>query len=117
MQEMQETRILSPGQENSLEEEVATYSGILAWEITRTEGPGELQSMASQSQTQLSDLAAHSQMQAREKGLLGSVFEHEQPPSVLCLLMASSVTQMGLRMNFFETKVGKGMVSISSLSL
>ena len=48
MQEMQETWILSPGQENSLEEEVATYSGILAWEIPWTEKPGGLQSKESQ---------------------------------------------------------------------
>ena len=48
MQEMQEMRVLSPGRENPLEEEMVTYSGILAWEITWTEEPGKLQSMASQ---------------------------------------------------------------------
>ena len=36
------------GQEDSLEEEMATHSSILAWEITWTEEPGELQSMGSQ---------------------------------------------------------------------
>ena len=41
-------RVLSPGRENPLEEEMVTYSGILAWEITWTEEPGKLQSMASQ---------------------------------------------------------------------
>ena len=33
MQEMQETRVQSLGQEDPLEEQVATHSIILAWEI------------------------------------------------------------------------------------
>ena len=33
MQDMQETRVSSPGSGRSLEEEMATHSGILAWEI------------------------------------------------------------------------------------
>ena len=32
----------------STEKEMATYSSIFAWEISRTEEPGELQSMRSQ---------------------------------------------------------------------
>ena len=52
---MLETWVQSLGQENPLEKEVATHSGILAWEIPWTEEPGELQSMGSQSPTQLSD--------------------------------------------------------------
>ena len=35
------------GWENSLEEEVATHSSILAWRIPWTEKPGGLQSMGS----------------------------------------------------------------------
>ena len=35
-------------QEDPMEKEIATYSGILAWEIPRTEGPGKLQSIRSQ---------------------------------------------------------------------
>ena len=34
---------------------MATHSNILVWEIPRTEEPGGLQSMGSQSQTRLSD--------------------------------------------------------------
>ena len=34
-----------PGQEDPLEEEMATYSSILAWEIPWTEEPGRVQSM------------------------------------------------------------------------
>ena len=36
------------GQEDQLEKELATYSSILAWEITWTEEPGGLQSMGLQ---------------------------------------------------------------------
>ena len=39
---------LIPGGEDPLEKEVATHSGILAWEIPWTEEPGGLQSMGSQ---------------------------------------------------------------------
>ena len=42
---MQETRIPSLGQEDSLEKEMATHSNIFAWEIPWTEEPGGLQSM------------------------------------------------------------------------
>ena len=55
MQEMQETQVRSLGQEDPLEEKMATHSTIPAWEIPWTEEPGRLQSMGSQkSQTQLS---------------------------------------------------------------
>ena len=45
---MQETGVRSLGRENSLEEEMATHSSILAWEIPWIEEPGGLQSMGSQ---------------------------------------------------------------------
>ena len=45
---MQETWVRSLGQEDPLEEEIATYSSILAWEIPWTEEPGGLQSKGSQ---------------------------------------------------------------------
>ena len=45
---MQETGIRSLGQEDPLEKEMATHSGILALEIPWTEEPGGLQSMGSQ---------------------------------------------------------------------
>ena len=47
---------LIPELARSLEEEMATHSSILAWEIPQTEQPGRLQSMGSlKSQTRLSD--------------------------------------------------------------
>jgi len=40
-----------PGQEDPLEEGMATHSNILAWEMPWTKEPGGLQSMGSQSGT------------------------------------------------------------------
>ena len=37
---MRETQVRSPGQEDPLEKEMATYSSILAWRIPWTEEPG-----------------------------------------------------------------------------
>ena len=48
---MQETQVIwvrSLGQEDPLEEDMATHSSILAWETPWTEEPGKLQSMGSQ---------------------------------------------------------------------
>ena len=45
MQELQETRAVSLGLEDALEERMATHSSILAWKIPWTEEPGGLQSM------------------------------------------------------------------------
>ena len=45
---MQETQVRSLGQEDPLEEGMATHTSILAWKIPWTEEPGGLQSMASQ---------------------------------------------------------------------
>ena len=39
------TWVRSLGQEDPLEEEMATHSSVLAWEISWTEKPGGLQSM------------------------------------------------------------------------
>ena len=43
--------VQSLGREDPLEEEMATYSSILAWEIPWAEEPGGLQSMELQSRT------------------------------------------------------------------
>ena len=48
MQETQEMQIQSLGQEDPLEEEMATHSSILAWKIPWTKELGGLQSMRSQ---------------------------------------------------------------------
>ena len=45
MQEPQGLRVQSLGEEDPLEERMATHSGILAWRIPWTEQPGRVQSM------------------------------------------------------------------------
>ena len=57
MQETPETQIQSLGQEDPLEEGMATHSSILARRIPWTEEPGGLQSTGSQSGHNYSDLA------------------------------------------------------------
>ena len=42
---MQEMQVRSLGWEDPLEEEMATHSGILAWEIPWTQEPGGLHSL------------------------------------------------------------------------
>ena len=49
VQETQEMQVRSLGQEDLLEEGMATHSSILAWRIPWTEGPGGLQSMLRES--------------------------------------------------------------------
>ena len=46
MQETQETWVQSLGREDTLEEEMATHSSILAWKIPWTEEPGRLHRVA-----------------------------------------------------------------------
>ena len=48
MQKMQDMQVQSLDWEDPLEEEMATHSSILAWEIPWTEEPGSLQSMGLQ---------------------------------------------------------------------
>ena len=52
---MQEMRIWPLSWEEPPEKEMATHSGILAWQIPGTEEPGGLQSMCHKSRTQLSN--------------------------------------------------------------
>ena len=42
---VQETQVQSLGQEDPLEEKMATHSGLLAWRTPWTEEPGGIQSM------------------------------------------------------------------------
>ena len=56
---MQETWVWSPGWEDPQEKGMATHSSILGWRSPWTEELGRLQSMGSQSQTQLNDFRFH----------------------------------------------------------
>ena len=59
---MQETKVLSLGQEDPLEKEVSTHSSILAWRIPWTGEPGGLQCIGLQRVAH--DLAAEQQQRA-----------------------------------------------------
>ena len=48
---LKETQVLSLGWEDPLDEEMATWSSVLAWRILQTEEADRLQSMGLQSQT------------------------------------------------------------------
>ena len=48
---VKETRVQSLGQEEALEEEMATHSTVPAWRIPESEKPGRLQSMGSQKES------------------------------------------------------------------
>ena len=56
----EETRVQSLGQEDTMEEGIATHSNIFAWRIPRTKEPGGLQSMGiEKSWTQLKQFSIH----------------------------------------------------------
>ena len=55
---MWETWVWSLGWEDPLEKEMANHSSILVWKIPWTEEPLRLQTMGSQSQTQLNDFTS-----------------------------------------------------------
>ena len=57
MQEMWEIQLQSLGQEEPLQEGMATHSSIPAWRIPWTEESGRPQSRVAQSQTQLKRLS------------------------------------------------------------
>ena len=68
---MQETWVQSLGWEDPLEKVMATHSKVLAWRIPWTGEPGRLQSMGSQSQTQLSIHTTHTPQKAQALVNLG----------------------------------------------
>ena len=65
---MQPTRVPSLHQEDPLEKEVATNSGILAWRIPWTEEPGRLQSMGFQELDTTQLLNHHGKKTATQPG-------------------------------------------------
>ena len=62
---MWETWVRFLGQEDPLEEGMATHSNILAWRMPWTEELGRLQSMGSQNPTQLKKLKMHAHEEIR----------------------------------------------------
>ena len=64
---MQETRVLSLGQEDPLEEEMATHSSILAWEIPWTQEPGGIASRESHRSLDIRERKRETAATAREE--------------------------------------------------
>ena len=54
-----ETQVQSLGQEDPLEEGMATHSSVLAWETPETEEPGGLQSVRSQRESETTERLTH----------------------------------------------------------
>ena len=57
---VQDTWVQPLGWEDPLEKEMANHSNTLAWKIPWTGEPGRLQTIGSQSQTQVSDFTSSS---------------------------------------------------------
>ena len=60
MQETQETRVRFLGQEDPLEEGMATHSSILAWRIPCTEEPGRLHTVHVFAESDTTEKLTHS---------------------------------------------------------
>ena len=56
---MQDTRVQSLGQKDSLEKGIATYSSILAWRIPWTEEPGKLHSPQGHKESDMTEQLTH----------------------------------------------------------
>ena len=67
-QETQEMWVQSLGREDTLEEEMATHSSILAWKIPWAEEPGMPQSMYFNSNISMDDECMHQQRASCKEG-------------------------------------------------
>ena len=98
MQEMKEMWVRSLDQGDPLEEETATHSSILAWEIPWTEEPGGLQSLGLQ-RLDMPEHAHISSTSSVSKGSVCSVTHSSLTPCdpMDCNLPGSSVDGIFLR--------------------
>ena len=78
---MQETMVQSLGQEDSLEEEMATHSSILAWSTPWTEKPGWF----AKSQTQLSNFVAAAATLSSGNEDLPHCYINQGCPEMVCI--------------------------------
>ena len=65
MLEIQEMQVQSLGQEDTLEEGMATSSSIFTWRIPRTEEPSGLQSVESEGEGSLAAVRVHGVTKSR----------------------------------------------------
>ena len=76
---MQETQVQSLGWEDPLEDETATHSNILAWEIPRTEEHGGLQSSWGHKELDTTErVCARTHTQNHQRGISQSPISHLQ---------------------------------------
>ena len=85
----------SLGWEDPLEKAMAPHSSILDWKIPWIEEPGRLQSMGSQSQTQLSDFTS---LQGAEDGQASITWVPEQLEVGSCPPLISSPARTVMQM-------------------
>ena len=71
-EDLQEMRVQSLGWKDPLEQEMATHSNILAWEIPWTEEPGRLQSPRAYKKSQ-TRLSSHAHMDKYSKSPSGKL--------------------------------------------
>ena len=86
MQETKETWVWSLGQEDSLDQEMASHSSILAWKVPWTEKPGRLHPMGSQG---VDHIIEHDDMETTEHEALNWVRLHQRKRKNLtfCILL------------------------------
>ena len=95
-----ETQVLSLGQEDPLQEEMATHSGILAWRIPWAEEPGGLQSMGSQeSDATACTPYAWTQVRDPKTSFLGFVSFSSVPKPLSELHLSLSTSHKGSKPN------------------
>ena len=94
MQELQEIQVWSLGQEDPLEEGMATHSSILAWRIPWTEKPGSLQPKGSQK-------VGHdwSDMHMYKYGTISNTYFKIKNSMRYCVVLARSILPLVSRKN------------------
>ena len=105
---MQETWAQSLGWEDPLEEEMATHSSILAWEVPGTEEPDRLQSVGSQTRTWLSYWAGQYPWSAYYNATVGIT-----PPSSQAIWPPKVHTREGKKTMLMKPVVMQKKVSFS----
>ena len=113
MQEMREMWIQSVSWEDSLEEETATHSSILAWKISWTEEPGGLQSKGLQSQDRTERLSITWLMQSpfmqkeKSRNILYSLSWLEESNECYTLKDTRPIGNLLLWINFINQRMSK----------
>ena len=110
--EMQETQFWSLGQEDPLEEKMATHSSILAWKIPWTEKPGGPQSMKSERAGH--DWAGVHRGYSR-RNLYANSWVFHSPSSMFCWPSSTSSTRLSQsKQHFIFLSLSKAYRSVGT---